>query len=102
MLLASGKSVYCSVRETLVGETRCPVATNGGLKLKLTSNTHAQNKDNHKAWLRDWGLVALKSAKVFHLLVLPRRTRRYHEFLSARWYRALLLIHLVDKRSQKT
>ena len=43
------------------------------LWLQISANIkHTQNKDEHEAWLRVWGLVALKSAKVFHLLVSPR------------------------------
>ena len=44
ILLASGNSVYCSVRETLIGETHWPVATNCGFKLWLTSNTHTEQR----------------------------------------------------------
>ena len=42
------------------------------------------------------------SAKVFHLLVFPRRTLRHHECLSTRWYSTPLHLRLVDEHSQKT
>ena len=63
---------------------------------------HTQIKNNNKAWMRGWGLVALKSVNTFHLLVSPRRAPRHLEYLSGRRYLTPLQLRLVDERSQKT
>ena len=82
--------------DTIVGEMFWPVATN------FIYFKHTQIKNNNKAWIRGWGLVALKSANVLNFLVFPRRTLRHRECFSARWYSTPLHLRRVDEHSQKT